>query len=152
MKISLQELSELTFKRSENEALSDFSLDIKMTNIVWAMDGSRNLAAVARQDKYDLHLLVEQVQQLMKMGLLKVVRNTTEAEKKVEFDDLIQQLSRFIGPFAEIIVEDYVAEMGYSFSSFPDHKFDQLIDRLTNEIQDDESREMFKKRMADKRA
>ncbi len=46
----LQELSEVTFKQAENVSISDLSLDIKMTNIFWAMDGSRDHKTVARED------------------------------------------------------------------------------------------------------
>ncbi len=46
----LQELSEVTFKQAENVSISDLSLDIKMTKIFWAMDGSRDHKTVARED------------------------------------------------------------------------------------------------------
>jgi hypothetical protein len=154
MKLSLQELSELTFKRSENVALSDLSLDIKMTNVAWAMDGTRDLATVARQDNYDLQMLAENVQQLIGMGVLQVVpgsrrstpvaSNATVTVNNGLFNDLIRRLSNAIGPVAEIIIEETVAEMGYDFASFPGGKFGMLVNRLAQEIQDPKALELFK--------
>ncbi|MGD9369130.1 MAG: hypothetical protein PVH87_25715 [Desulfobacteraceae bacterium] len=144
---SLQELSEMTFKQSENVDISNLSLDIKMLNIFWAMDGSRDLKTVAREEAYDLEELAASVQNLMKIGALeaKVMEGFVDKET---LDILTQNLSQTIGPVADILVEDTISDMGHSLSSLPNHKLEQLVNQLALEIRDKERSESFKSSMA----
>lgn len=144
MDYSLQELSEMIFKKSETINISDLSLDIKMLNIYWAMDGSRDLKTVARDDAYDLEELAANVQNLLRMGALEVNQAIPGFIDKKTLDILTQNLSRAIGPMADIIVEDTISDMGYSLSTFPNHKLEQLINQLALEIRDVEGSENFK--------
>lgn len=144
MEKSLQELSEMTFKQSKNVNITDLSLDIRMKNILWAMDGSRDLKTVAREDAYDLEELATDVQNLMKMGALEVDQVLAGFVDKEVLDILIQNLSQAIGPMADILVEDTISDMGHSLFSFPSHKLEQLVDKLTQEIGDEKSLESFK--------
>ncbi len=145
---SLQELSEMTFKQSENANISALSLDIKMTNIFWSMDGSRDFKTVAREDAYDLEELAAGVQTLVTMGALEVDRVLAGNVDKGTLDILTQNLSQAIGPMAEILVEDTISDMGHSLSSLPNHKLEQLVNQLALEIRDKESSESFKSSMA----
>lgn len=145
---SVQKLSELPFKQSKNVNISDLSLDIKMLNIVWAMDGSRDLKTVAREDGYDLNELAAEVQNLMRMGVLEVNQALAGFVEKETLDILTKNLIQAIGPVADILVEDTISDMGYSLSSLPNHKLKQLVDRLALEIKDEESSERFKSSMA----
>lgn len=144
---SLQELSEMTFKQSENVDISDLSLDIKMLNIFWAMDGSRNLKTVAREEAYDLEELAASVQNLMSMGALEAKAMEGFVAKET-LDILTQNLSQTIGPVADILVEDTISDMGHSLSSLPNHKLEQLVNQLAMEIRDEERSESFKSSMA----
>lgn len=148
MDYSLQELSEMVFRKSENVNISDLSLDIKMQNIYWAMDGSRDLKTVAREDAYDLEELTANVQNLLKMGLLETSQVMPGVVDKETLDMLTQNFSRAIGPMADIIVEDTISDMGYSLSSLPNQKLEQLINQLALEIRDVEGSENFKSSMS----
>ena len=143
MDYSLQELSGMVFRKSENVNISDLSLDIKMQNIYWAMDGSRDLKTVARDDAYDLEELAENVQNLLKMGVLETSQVIPGVVDKETLDILIQNFSRAIGPMADIIVEDTISDMGYSLSSLPNQRLEQLINQLALEIRDVEASENF---------
>lgn len=141
---SLQELSEMTFKQSENVNVSDLSLEIRLLNIFWAMDGSRDLKTVARENAYDLEKLAADVQKLVKMGALEVNRVLAGFVDKGVLDTITENLSKAIGPMADILVEDTIADLGHNLSSFPKQKLKQLVDKLTLEIQDADSSETFK--------
>ncbi len=145
---SLQKLSEMTFIQSKNVNISDLALDIKMLNIVWAMDGSRNLETVAREDAYDLEELAANVQNLVKLGALEVDRTLAGFVDEENLVILTQKLSQAIGPMADILIEDTISDMGYSLSSFPKHNLKQLVDKLALEIQDAQSSEIFKSAIA----
>jgi hypothetical protein len=145
---SLEELLELTFKQSEKVNAPDLSLDIKMSNIFWAMDGSRNLKTIAREDAYDLEELAASVLTLMKMGALEADQPLAGKVDKKTFDILTQNLTQAIGPMAGILIEDTISDMGHSLSSLPNHKLGQLVNQLAMEIQDDESSARFKSSMS----
>ena len=145
---SLQKLSEMTFKQSENVNISDLSLSVKMLNIFWAMDGTRDFKTVAREDAYDLEELAANVQTLMGMGLLEANQVMPGFVDKQTLDILTQNLSRAIGPVADILVEDAISDLGFSLSSLPNHKLEQLVDHLAREIGDVESSERFKSSIA----
>ena len=145
---SLEELSEMTFKHVKNVNVSDLSLDIKMTNIFWSMDGSRDFKTVAREDGYDPEVLVAGVQALMKMGALEVDQVLAGNVDKKTLDIIAQNLSQAIGPMADILVEDTISDMGHSLSSLPNHKLEQLVNRLALEIRDEARSESFKNSMA----
>ena len=141
---SLQELLEMTFKQSENVNPSDLSLDIKMLNIVLAMDGSRDLKTVAREGGYDPETLAADVQTLIRMGALEVNQVLAGFVEKETLDILSQNLSQAVGPLADILIEDTISDMGCSLYSLPKNKLKQLIDQLAMEIQDTETSQSFK--------
>ncbi len=145
---SLQEISEKTVKQAENVNISDLSLDIKMTNIFWAMDGSRDLKTVAREDAYDLEELAANVQNLVDMGALEANQVLAGFVDKKILDLLTQNLSQAVGPVASILVEDTISDMGHSLSSLPNHKLEQLVNQLAREIGDENSSDSFKSSMA----
>lgn len=145
---SLQELSEMTFIQSKNVNISDLSRDIKLLNVVWAMDGSRDLKTVAREDAYDLEELATNVQNLVTLGALEVNQALAGIVDKEFFDILTQNLSQAIGPMADILVEDTISDMGHSISSFPINKLEKLVNQLAQEIQDENSSKSFKNSMA----
>jgi hypothetical protein len=145
---SLQELSEMTFKHVKNVNVSDLSLDIKMTNIFWSMDGSRDFKTVAREDGYDPEELVAGVQALIKMGALEVDQVLAGNVDKKTLDIITQNLSQAIGPMADILVEDTISDMGHSLSTLPNHKLKQLVKQLALEIPDAESSASFKSSVA----
>jgi hypothetical protein len=145
---SLKALTEMTFKRSENVNISDLSLDYKLMNIYWAMDGSRNFKAVAREDGYDLEELAEGVQNLMKIGALESTQAIEGNVAKETIDMLTKHLSQAIGPMADILVEDTIADLGHSLSSFPKHKLGQLVNQLALEIGDEDKSQSFRTSMA----
>lgn len=145
---SLQALSEMTFKQSEKVNISELSLDIKMLNIFWAMDGSRDFKTVAREDGYDIEELAAGVQNLMKLGALEATQIIEGIVDKETLDILTQNLSQAIGPMADILVEDTISDMGHSLSSFPKHKLKQLVTQLAQEIGDEERSDIFKSNTA----
>ncbi|MEJ2157182.1 MAG: hypothetical protein P8X96_17750 [Desulfobacteraceae bacterium] len=145
---SLQELSEMTFKHVKNVNVSDLSLDIKMTNIFWSMDGSRDFKTVAREDGYDPEELVAGVQALIKMGALEVDQVLAGNVDTKTLDIITQNLSQAIGPMADILVEDTISDMGHSLSTLPNHKLKQLVNQLALEIPDAESSASFKSSVA----
>ncbi len=150
MGMPLEQISRMTFKRSPNKNVADFSLDIKLLNVAWAMDGTRDLATVACEDGYNLEDLSKQVQKLLDMGVIQLAETANALVSKELLDNVIQEFAQAVGPMADVIIEDAVDKMGHSLNALPRHKFRQLVNQLVNEIPDSRSQEKFKKGMAGK--
>lgn len=150
MGMSLEQISKMTFKCSPNKNLADFSLDIKLLNVAWAMDGTRDLAAIARENDYDLEDLSKQVQKLLDMGVIQLDEAANTFVSKELVDNMIQEFAQAVGPMADVIIEDVVAKMGHRLNTLPRHKLQQLVNQLIKELPDSQSQEKFKKGLAGK--
>ncbi len=149
MKLSTAELLKLVFTRAPKFYQGDHSLDIKMFNIVLALDGERPLAEVARQNGFNPDTLAEQVNWLLDNRYIDSVNN----DKNIDQDFvayLFQHLSRAIGPIAEIVIDDTTEAMGELLSQFPIRKIDELIGLLLKEIRDEKKADAFKYAMVQK--
>ncbi|MCD6082222.1 hypothetical protein J7J56_04975 [candidate division WOR-3 bacterium] len=65
------------------------------------------------------------------------------------FNTIEQELTKFIGPVAEILITRKIRELGEERDNFPRGRLEELIDSLSAEIDNEEERELFKKRMSD---
>jgi hypothetical protein len=61
--------------------------------------------------------------------------------------NLRMNLSRAIGPMAQILIEDFTAEMEIDPSAIPVNQAAELITQLSLEVPDEENRMQFKKSM-----
>ncbi len=139
----LKDLSTMIFKRSGEISIPDLSKNMKLWNIAWAMDGLRDLAAIAREDGYDLRDLSDQVSKLIDMGALVSVEPELEPVSSDSIQDLTRQLSQAIGPVAEIIVAKEIEGLGFNATYLSGQNFNLLVDRLTQKIEDPEKRRIF---------
>ena len=86
---------------------------------------------------------------LMEQGLIEPVKKDVPVLNQGFLGQLQANLSRAIGPMAEILIEDIVAEMELSISEIPIQQAAELINNLSLEIPDDENRIQFKRSMLD---
>jgi len=63
---------------------------------------------------------------------------------------LSQQLHLAVGPIAEVLIEDAVADLGYSLYQFPSHRAAELVELLARQIQRQEKRTAFEQAMVKK--
>ncbi len=143
-----EDLSQVVFKLADHVSLSDYKLDVKMLNVAWAMDGKRSLDVVAHEDHYELEPLLEQVGRLLELGVIEVNKNSHSIIDQEFVDFLKGQLSKRLGPVANILIADAAKDLGHSMSSFPIHKLGRLIDLLAQEIRGQEDNIAFKRMMA----
>ena len=139
----------MAFRRVESKDLSQFKSDIQLFNILSAMDGRRSIGTIARDDFYEVDLLIEKVNQLVQMGVLEPVQGNG-AGSVVHADAmkyLQAELTKLVGPVAGMLLKDTVAKLGHEIASFPKGKVGELLDRVAAFIQNQNKAEDFKRSM-----
>jgi capsular exopolysaccharide synthesis family protein len=75
-------------------------------------------------------------------------QDTAGLTEKKTLDHLILKLSEAVGPMAALIVQDHVALMGESMDAFPNQRLKELLERIRQEIVNDDLRSRFEKNIA----
>ena len=150
MDLTSGDISAMVFKPIVKDDLGNFSLDGHMLSVLVALDGKMTLGQVAQRAGLNMANLREAASKLLKLKLIESVESTVHAIDKDFFDFLVAELSLALGPLAEVIVEDGVEELGYTFQNFPTQRAAELINLLAQEIQREEKKAEFKQNMVQK--
>ncbi|MEJ2728565.1 MAG: helix-turn-helix domain-containing protein [Deltaproteobacteria bacterium] len=148
MDFSSSELSAMVFKRVVRQDIGEFPLDHQMLSVFMELDGKAPLGAVARKTGLNMSSMREIIARLMQNGLVQKEDQKIVVLDKDFFEYLLTQLSLAVGPIAQVLIEDEVADLGYELSQFPGHRVDELIEKLAREIRREEKKKVFLKMMA----
>jgi hypothetical protein len=146
MKVSIDKFAELIIKRSEMVDVSNLSLNIHLANIFWALDGTRTVQAIARQENYELQDLIKNISLLIEKGMV-YVSDIGDIVDQVRMDSIKENLARIVGPVASIILENTICEMDRQVTTFPVHEIDRLVDLIAEKIKPDDKAKEFKQSM-----
>jgi len=143
----------IVFKRVISANFGEVSLDSKMLTVLMEIDGTKDVLAIASNTGLDFSLCAEVLKKLARINLIEPVNSTTEEPKEKSIDEtfikkLLSEFSMAVGPIAEVIYEDEVADMGESIDDFPQKKIVELVNRLAAQIPRDDKRISFKQAMA----
>jgi len=150
MDVSSGDISDLIFKRIVRDDVGNFSLDSNMLAVLMELDGKKRLGQVAQKNSLNLGKMRDVISQLLKLKLIEPVQEAAAVIDKDFYDFLNQQLAIAVGPIAEVLIEDQIADMGYDTSQFPSHRSAELIDLLSRDVQREEKKTIFKRNMVDK--
>ena len=101
-----EELSKTIFKRSARVNLSDYSNDIKTFNILFALDGRRNVQTIITQDAFNPDEFMLKIRGLQEQGLIEPVQAAdiiSRGRAKKLLDAIILKRSRGVGSIAKAI-------------------------------------------------
>jgi hypothetical protein len=143
-------ISSIVFRQVVKDDLGDVSIDSRLLRVFLAFDGKKTLARVAKETNLDMGAMRESISRLMALELVEPANKATLTLDKEFIDYLTSQLSRALGPIAGLLIEEIVAEMGYSLKQFPSAQAAELIDLLAREIQREEKKNPFKINMVNK--
>lgn len=148
MDISSGDITLLIFRRVVRSNMGDVSMDGQMLDVLMELDGKKNLGSIAKKTGISAGNLRDAVSKLLKLNLIEHVAEGPGAFIDADFLNYMnEQLALAIGPVAEVIIEDAVADMGHRMSQIPTQKIAELIDLLSRDIQRDERKESFKLNM-----
>ena len=130
--------------RKDNDAVS---LDADMIRLLIAIDENKSLYQIAEEVDMGAATFKKALSRLLDQGLIEPVQKDIPVLNQSFIQTLRMNLSRAIGPMAEILIEDLAAEMEIDPSAIPVSQAAELITHLALEIPDDENRMQFKKSM-----
>jgi hypothetical protein len=147
MDILAGNISSIVFRQVVKENLGDVSLDGQLLRVFLAFDGQKTLQRVAKETNLDIGAMREIVSKLLTLELVKPANEAMLTLDKAFIDYLKSQLSRAVGPIAELLIEEVVAQMGYSLKQFPSSQAAELVNMLAREIKREEKMNPFKVNM-----
>ena len=147
MNLSRSGQADLYFRKVIRKDSDEISLDADMIRLLIAIDENRSLYQIAEEVDMETATLKTTLSKLLKQGLIEPVKKDVAYLDRVFLEALRINLSRVIGPMAEILIEDVVMEMNLKSSEIPINQAAELINNLSLEIPDEKDRIVFKKSM-----
>ena len=130
--------------RKDNDAVA---LDADMIRLLIAIDENKNLYQIAEEVNVGTAEFKKALSKLLDQGLIEPVQKDIPVLDQSFIQTLRINLSRAIGPMAEILIEDMAAEMEIDPAAIPVNQAAELIAHLSLEVPDEDNRMQFKKSM-----
>jgi hypothetical protein len=130
--------------RADNDQVS---LDADMIRLLIAIDEHKSLYQIADEVDMDNTTLKQALSKLLQQGLIEPVQKDVPVLDESFLELLGINLSKAIGPMAEILIADNIEEMALNPHGIPVNQAAELITHLSLEIPDEEQQIRFKKSM-----
>ena len=144
------DISRLVLKRSLQADIGEVSLDSRMLKVLMELDGKKKLGEIAQSLQMNMKDLRPVVQKLHQLKLCQPARESMPILERDFFDYLSAQLSRAMGPIADVVIEDEISEMKETSNRFPAHRAAELVDLLARQILREERKVAFQQAMVKK--
>ena len=149
MDIGMSGHQENYYRKAIRKDSDQISLDADMIRLLIAIDESKSLYQIADEVEMKAVTLKKNLSKLLEQGLIEPVKKDLPVLDKIFLQALKINLSKVIGPMAEILIEEVVSEMELTSPEIPVHQAAELITILSHEILDEGKRIEFKKSMMD---
>jgi hypothetical protein len=130
--------------RTDNE---EVSLDADMIRLLIAIDESKSLYQIADEVEMDTTPFRQALSKLLAQGLIEPAQKDIPVLEESFLESLRINLSRAIGPMAEILIADVMEEMELDPAGIPVNHAAEMITQLSLEVPDGENQIQFKKSM-----
>jgi len=130
--------------RADNDQVS---LDADMIRLLIAIDESKSLYQIADEVDMDNATFKQALARLLEQGLIEPVQKNIPLLDESFLESLRINLSKAIGPIAEILIADVSEEMELDPARIPVNQAAELITHLSLEVPDEENQMQFKKSM-----
>ena len=138
---------DLYFRKVIRKDSDEISLDADMIRLLIAIDENKSLYQISEEVDMQATTLKTTLSKLLAQGLIEPVKKDVPYLDHVFLEALRINLSKVIGPMAEILIEDVVEDMKLKASEIPANQAAELINNLSLEIPDEKNRIEFKKSM-----
>jgi predicted transcriptional regulator len=145
MDFSSKSAAGLHFRKTIRKDLQTVSLDADMIRLLLVIDEHKSLYQIAAEVEMDGAAFKRTLQRLLDQGLIESIQKRPPSLGRNFLQAVRLNLTRAIGPVAEIVLEDAVAELNLNPSEIPVEQAAELIQRIALDIPDQDSRIRFKK-------
>lgn len=144
------DITKMVFRQVVKNHVKTISIDSRLLGIFLQLDGKRNVGIVAQKTGLNLGAMRKAISDLLEMEIIEQV-GTNESNVDQEFlNYLNNQFSKAVGPIADVLIEEEIADMGYQLSNFPISQVPELVDLLAREIRREEKKSIFTLNMISK--
>ena len=147
MDIGLTGSSNIYYRKVIRADNDEVSLDADMIRLLIAIDESKSLTQIAEEVDMSNTTFKNALSRLLKQGLIEPVQKDLLVLDKSFLEALRINLSKAIGPIAEILIVDVAEEMDLDSSAIPVNQAAELITQLSLEVPEEENQIQFKKSM-----
>ncbi len=135
------------YRKRIRKDLPSVSLNADMIRLLLVIDERKSLYQISAEAQMDAATFKRTMGSLLEQGLIEPVQRETLPLDHTFLHVMRLNLSRVIGPMAEILIDDVVAEMGLNSARIPADQAAEIINRLAREIPDESGQIQFKKSM-----
>ena len=135
------------YRKRIRRDLQSVSLNADMIRLLLVIDDRKSLYQISAEAEMDAATFKRTLGSLIEQGLIEPVQRDTLPLDRTFLHAMQLNLSRVIGPMAEILIDDVMAEMGLNPSHIPVDQAAEIINRLALEIPDEPGQIRFKKSM-----
>ena len=139
--------STLYYRKITRMDSDEVCLDADMIRLLIAVDENKSMDRIAAEVGMDEDTLEFTLSKLLDLHLIEAVNRDAYLLDQRFFDLLRGNLSKVVGPMAQILIEDTVLEMGFTLREVPQNQAAELVSAVSTEIPDEEGRIQFKKAM-----
>ncbi|MBW1821037.1 MAG: hypothetical protein JRI92_04605 [Deltaproteobacteria bacterium] len=143
-------ISSMVFKQVVTDTAGDITLDSSLLNVLLELDGKKNLGIIAQKTGLNMGKIRDVISMLLRLKLVESAAEDILMADDEFFNFLNTQLSLAVGPIAEVLIEDEIANMDHSISSFPAFRAAELVEILSTAIKREEKKSVFKLSMVNK--
>ncbi len=138
---------DLYFRKVIRKDSDKISLDADMIRLLIAIDDNKSLYQIAEEVDMQATTLKTTLSKLLDQGLIEPLKKDISYLDHLFLEALRINLSKAVGPIAEILIADVVEDMNLKTSEIPTNQASKLINNLSLEIPEEKNRIEFKKSM-----
>ena len=150
MDIMSGNISSMLFKQVVTGGTGDITLDSSLLNVFLQLDGKKNLGTIAQKTGLNMGEMRDAISKLLHLKIVESAAENVLMADDEFFNFLNTQLSLAIGPLAEVLIEDEIANMDHDISNFPAFRAAELVELLAMAIKREEKKSVFKLSMVNK--
>ena len=135
------------FRKVTPACSNEIRLNADMIHLLMVIDENKDLLQISNEAGLDISMLNQILSKLLKLKLIEPVEKRGRFLSNKFLGDLRLNLSQAVGPMAQILIEDTVAEMELKMSEIPEHQAAELISNIAQEVPEEINQIEFKKTM-----
>jgi len=135
------------FEKTVKSNSGELSLTADMLRLLVAIKPDRDILKIAAEAGMGTAALKEILARLLKAGLVRPAQAAVVSYSPRFLEIVAGHLANFVGPMAQIIIEDVLADLDISGNQVPKHLAAQFVSTVAEEIPEPEQQVQFKKTM-----
>lgn len=140
----------VVYKKSEINSASGLNLRSSEWMVLTQVNGNQSIQEIAAVVAMSEKDVIKIMSNLFQLGLIDVHKTEKREENLLGasfFNNLENVLVKIIGPVAPFVIEDVLADINLTRTKYPSERVAELIELISDEIQDEDKKIKFQSEM-----